>query len=836
MKSLLGISLVIVSCLLSGCSKAPSFIDSFNEVHDRVWLGEDYWAVPLEDWQINGGRVECTGKRPNMRVNVLTHQLAGEGSFEIRLKAGLIRQGHSAGSVGLSLGLQDETDNDVRSLCYFGTGVDLGVSTNGKLFLDVNEVMLPDSFNYDYFEMVIEGATHANQTQIHLRVVDDAGCDIKIKSSLDRALKGLVAVSNNHTADSKATDSRFWFDDLHMSGNAFVHNQKDEFGPVLWTMFTLSKGVVKLTAQFPPLGEEDNQQAELWLKENDKWKLADKQFIDPNARTALFTLNNWDATMATDYKVVYQEHRRSGSSIKHSYSGCIQKDPVDRPLNVAGLTCQIHYGFPYTPLVENLGKLNPDLLYFSGDQLYEMNGGYGIVRFPAEKSVLNYLGKWYMFGWAFGDLMKDRPTICTPDDHDVYQGNLWGNSGNEIPVNEWSKIQGSGGGYIQPEEMVNVVHRTQCGHLPDPFDSTPINQGISVYYTDLLYGRVSFAIVSDRMFKSGPKEVATWEGRLDHIKDTITKPELLDKEGLKMLGGRQMEFLKDWMLDWSGADMKVLLSQTVFANVATHHGAEKMLLYGDLDSGGWPRTPRNKLLHLLRQCRAYHICGDQHLPSFVQYGIDDHRDGSWAFCTPAITVGYQRRFHPDRLNWEVIGRPEHNLPNTGDYTDGFGNKMHVYAIGNPLDNTQAVNRYERADNCSSGFGWISFNQMERKIESNAYRFLSDVTAENGHSQFPGWPHTILQEDNDGRQAIGFLPHLKIKGADKPVLQVWNEQTGALEYVCRMKKNSLIPPVYTKGTSYHVVLLDTETGARQEFKSVRTVHLSDNAKLKVEFNH
>ncbi len=47
---------------------------------------------------------------------------------------------------------------------------------------------------------------------------------------------------------------------------------------------------------------------------------------------------------------------------------------------------------------------------------------------------LNYLGKWYMFGWAFGDLMRDIPAICTPDDHDVFQGNLWGGQGIPKPA------------------------------------------------------------------------------------------------------------------------------------------------------------------------------------------------------------------------------------------------------------------------------------------------------------------------------------------------------------------------------------------------------------------
>jgi phosphodiesterase/alkaline phosphatase D-like protein len=63
----------------------------------------------------------------------------------------------------------------------------------------------------------------------------------------------------------------------------------------------------------------------------------------------------------------------------------------NKPLKFGGHTCQYHYGFPYTPLVENIRKLNPDILYFSGDQIYEGNGGYPIKREPADVSIVNLI-------------------------------------------------------------------------------------------------------------------------------------------------------------------------------------------------------------------------------------------------------------------------------------------------------------------------------------------------------------------------------------------------------------------------------------------------------------
>jgi alkaline phosphatase D len=563
-------------------------------------------------------------------------------------------------------------------------------------------------------------------------------------------------------------------------------------------MYTLNRGVVKLTTQMPPLGTEDNKTVQLHLKEEERWQKIDEQQIDAEARTATFRIDDWDASSDTPYRLVYTEKAKSGETQDFYYEGAIRRDPVDRPLVLGGLTCQYGTGFPYTPLVKNVTTYDPDMLYFSGDQIYEGNGGYSIIRFPARKAILNYLGKWFMFGWAFGDLMKDRPTVCTPDDHDVYQGNLWGEGGKKIPFADWQRYSGTDGGYVQPAEMVNVVHRTQCSHLPDSFDPTPIEQGILPFYTDLVYGRVSFAIISDRMFKSGPNEVAFWEGRADHLTFKLPDVSVLDRPDLEFTGKRQLHFLEQWVEDWRGADMKVLLSQTVFANIATHHGANQMVLFGDLDSGGWPKTARDRALQTIRKGFAFHIVGDQHLPSLSQYGIDDYGDGGWCFCTPAIFVGYERRFLPDELGWNIIDSPDHENPNTGFYEDPFGNPHYVYAVGNPVDEPVQKPRYQHGQEKSSGYGLVRFDQKERTITIEAYHFLADPSNKNADNQFPGWPHTVSQFDNYDRQASGYLPTLQVSGIRNPVLMVTNEKTGELEYAVRIKGNRWTPKVFSTG--------------------------------------
>ena len=306
-------------------------------------------------------------------------------------------------------------------------------------------------------------------------------------------------------------------------------------------------------------------------------------------------------------------------------------------------------------MAENIVRLDPDLIYFSGDQLYESHGGYGLIRDPAEPAILNYLRKYYMFGWSFREAMRDRPTICIADDHDVFQGNIWGEDG--APMDVQTGGASSNGGYREPARMVNVVHKTNTAHHPDFHDPTPVQQGISVYYGDMVYGDVGFAILGDRQFKSGPQHVDTGSGRADHVKDQNFQTSVLDKQGLHLLGSRQESFLKEWGKDWRGHKMKILLSQTVFAGVATHHGKYDGYLKADLDSGGWPQTPRNRAIDILRESKALHINGDQHLTTLSQYGVDKQRDSMWSFCTPAIAAGYPRWWRPDE-----VGMPAPKTP------------------------------------------------------------------------------------------------------------------------------------------------------------------------------
>src|SRR6266404_5153308 len=72
----------------AAAGSAAPFESQWNNTPDRVWLGAEYWANPLQDWRVAGGRIECVNAAPNRNVHLLTRQLseqAGDLSMSVKL-------------------------------------------------------------------------------------------------------------------------------------------------------------------------------------------------------------------------------------------------------------------------------------------------------------------------------------------------------------------------------------------------------------------------------------------------------------------------------------------------------------------------------------------------------------------------------------------------------------------------------------------------------------------------------------------------------------------------------------------------------------------------------
>jgi len=793
------------TCAATACG--AEFASDFRNAPDRVWIGADYWANPMEDWSLEAGRLQCRGGG-NRNMALLTRELTGKGEFEISVKFGRVTEDTAPGTVGFRIGIRDEIE-DYRAAALRGKGLDVGIDTQARtLFIGrTSGGKLPATGTLNDWTLVLSGTPAGNKATLKLSAVDpDGGVSTSIDATVSvDSVRGLVALVNNHNA--KNTPG-FWFSHWTLRGGGVAAHENRVWGPILWTMHTLHDTctddgtVLKLTAQLAPDGGEGSKTATLSFDVRDALF---KAKVDPLACTATFRVPKWNATKNSKYTVRY------GSA---SYTGTIRAEPSGRPTVVAGFTGNQDYLFPNNAVVRNVTAQDPDVLFFSGDQIYEAVGGYGIVRAPTDtadeatirRATLNYLRKWYLLGWAFGDLMRDRPTVCLPDDHDVYQGNIWGEGG----LNPHGMANHAKGGFAEHPTFVNAVIRTQCAHHPDSPDPKPMKQGIDVFFGPMLYGRVSFAIIADRYFKSGPEDkVNTWPGRPDHVKDPTYDMARLDKPGLELLGGRQEKFLEHWAGDWQGADFKCMLSQTIFCNLANYHGGKRQFIFADLDSNGWPQTARNNALRIMRNGYAFHYAGDQHLPSITQNGIDTWGDAGYAFCVPSIAAGYPRSWLPDKEGRPVQNRPAGGLANTGEYRDGLGNCVTVYGIGNPADKNRR-GRENTAHDKSSGHGIVRFDPAKLTITMECYRVQFDPMNVQPEDQFPGWPKTIRLADNRGQKVVAYLPSITApKGVTRPVLRVSDAKSGELVYAVRLAESSVKPWVYAPG-KYKVELGDPDT--------------------------
>ncbi|MFQ5931186.1 MAG: hypothetical protein ACE5MM_02140 [Nitrospiraceae bacterium] len=561
---------------------------------------------------------------------------------------------------------------------------------------------------------------------------------------------------------------------------------------ICFALYTVHNNILKLSAQLYPLGEDEERRVQLEIREGDIWKPIARAEVDEKGWLATFRVEDWDQTRDFPYRVTHPGGAR--------FEGLVRRDPVDKDeIVVAAFTGNSNSDRGMRPdIIRNIKAQDPDLLFFSGDQSYDHRA---------------HTAAWLLFGRQFGEIIKDRPTVTIPDDHDVGQGNLWGEGGKV------SKLRGGAdGGYTMPPDYVNMVQRAQTSHLPDPYDPAPVRQGVTVYYTSLKVGGVDFAIIEDRKWKTGPAGMIPKQGpRPDHINNPNYDRQSIDVPEARLLGERQLKFLRQWGQNWQGTEMKVVLSQTIFAGGAHIHGRHDARLLADLDSNGWPQTGRARALREIRRCFGFHLGGDQHLATVIHHGIHSWEDSIYSFGVPSIVNYYGRWWWP--LAEPIDHDPDNPLPFTGRYYDGLGNKLTMYAYANP-----STKNYNAA-----GYGLVRFKKSTRQITIECWPRHVDVT-QPGAKQFPGWPVTIKQENNYDRAPLAYLPTLRIHGQEDPMVQVIDEYLGEIIYTLRINGTTWRPKVFREGT---YIIKVGEGDSIKVFTGVKSIRADDKEVIDVK---
>jgi len=856
---------LLLLLVISSCSPPETALEvEFESSPDRIWIGPRFYANRMLDWELRDGRLqsmEGRASKPMRTVHLLTHYLKdAPGGLNMSVRTGTINSPDTAGDstwTGFLIGAGgSETDYRISALVHHwpapGGGLFVGVDGSGAIVVRDNENSEAKrgarrdfiSSDWPLIESANSEGAVTDLADFGIRVMATAGettysmvveafdpsteeiiAHAVYRDLSEKYFSGNVAIVSHRSASSDG--GGYWFDEWRLEGSKVEMDESRAFGPVIGVQYTVSENVLKMTAQMGPLGPDDSQVAELQIKSGSSWETIARGRIDPNGYTIGFRVEDWTRAEDTPFRVNYSlwEGRLP---VGYSYDGIIHSSVEGDEFVMAAMNCQHisggdgtwthnHFWWPHAETAEKAAYHKPDMYFFAGDQIYE-SGLAGIVRTPTDDSIIDYLYHWNRFLWAFGDLTRNRPTVSIPDDHDVYHGNVWG-AGGKAATGPFSPASDNGG-YIQSPEFVNAVHRTQSSHLPDAYDPTPVAQGISVYYTNMEFGGVSFAVVADRQFKSAPRtllhdaEVRNgWPSNREW--DAAVSG---DHPDAVLLGERQLTFLADWAADWNHDTwMKVLLSQTLFANVASipEEAMNGSVIPGlpippageivtgykkamDMDSNAWPQTGRNKAVDVLRKARAFHIAGDQHLGSTVRYGKDAFGDAGYGFVVPSIANIWPRRWFPPEVS--QTRNPDESWY-TGDHLDGFGNHMTVVAAANPVNSgREPTALYDR----TPGYGIIKMNKLTRQVSLTAWpRWVNPW--EDGAEPFTDWPIEFHQEEGDGREVAAYLVSLEYGLNEAPEVEVSDVASGSHVYSFRPGGTSWFVPVYDASRAYHLSL-------------------------------
>ena len=810
------ISLLVGMALATGSLSADSMSYSFESESDRRWPGADWYVNRVQDWRIvaGGGLVNDDSRLPVRTANLLPVQIApGDPTMPLVIRTTIEPVGDAPLEPGAFAGILfgaggPEVDHRLTALIQQVPAPDGGIlgvldgSGDARLldFSTEKQVgftwTLPRNTSLDKLREPegsrgggVVGEIDPNQpVDLVLRIDPpdvETGTYLVQIGVYQQSGPGPVKNEVNMRLDRDAIDGGLglvahrgprkpnigWrFSGLEIDteqpGEWLLIDESRAWGPVLAALYTIDRQQdfhqLNLNALFPPMKAEELGDIILEFETRDgAWREVGRTTLVDKSFTAPFRVDGIEEYLGRRYRV-----RGEFDGNPYEWVGVIRAEPrEDRDMVVGVLNCvknvtahkawnRMGVWFPHDELVARVEMHDPDLIFCAGDQIYEgdLSGVDGRSR------LLDYHTKYQRWLWAFGELARNRPAIVIPDDHDVYHGNIWGAGGIRAKKTGELTVQDSGG-YKLPADLVNAIHRTQVGNLPDCMVPGPIGQGINPYTTRVRWGSVDAAVVADRMWKDSAS-VLVPEGKVRNgwFKNPDFDPRDADVEGARLLGESQEAFLKAWSTDRDPrSSRKLVLSQTPWINVATLPvGKDDGVVPGltvlapgeyppndhpaaDTDSGGWPQSARSRAVRFMKDADAIHLTGDQHLATLVQYGVDGFRDGTFVFTAPAVANTFPRRWMPrDGGENRAEGAPRY----TGDFRDGFGNPMTVWAVANPTDRKVEPRRLH---DLSPGYGIVRINP------------------ENGDAVIEAWPRW-LDPDDDARQFEGW-PHFVPSGTD-----------------------------------------------------------------------
>ncbi|MDO5980175.1 hypothetical protein [Flavivirga spongiicola] len=233
----MGCLLLVISCKGEADT---NFKSDFANIKKHAVIGSKYEANSIQEWQISNNRMECLVSKENRNIRLLTRQLSEQkGDLEMRVRLGFFNDKISTLNknwAGFSIGLKEQF-NDHRDNVIFAKSLNIGVCTNGALFIGAPS---PNHKNEKVIEKLSKGVDLVltvipigNTYTLYVSIYDIETRILLSKISKkevtsDQLIGDLVLVSNfENLKDDKDNNTKsVWFKNWGISGSKIITRSK----------------------------------------------------------------------------------------------------------------------------------------------------------------------------------------------------------------------------------------------------------------------------------------------------------------------------------------------------------------------------------------------------------------------------------------------------------------------------------------------------------------------------------------------------------------------------------------------------------------------------------
>ena len=134
---------------------------------------------------------------------------------------------------------------------------------------------------------------------------------------------------------------------------------------VCFGIYTVHKGILKLSAQLYPLYPKESREVRLEIQKSGVWTEVGRKNVNDLGWSNTFRIEDWNDSADVKYRLLHGE--------KASFEGLIRKNPGDKDeISIAALSCNSNNDRGLRPeYTRNINHQDPDLVFFARDQSYD---------------------------------------------------------------------------------------------------------------------------------------------------------------------------------------------------------------------------------------------------------------------------------------------------------------------------------------------------------------------------------------------------------------------------------------------------------------------------------